>query len=185
MTRLRELAQNAIAILKERGDAGIESAELARLLGIKEKRRVYDIVAVLSALDFVHTVRRQSGTRITWVDPYSDYVPRVEFEELQQALDAESAARRKLQVQAAELKERLRVAVSRLGREARATQLSGKYEFETKCIRVRPTTGTGFVRVRDSGMEVLIETREPGMVVDPTEPESDDAQTIIEAVQRS
>ena len=66
--KLKEIAQKAIKVLKERGANGINNAELADLIGTP-KRRVYDVIAILKAADLIQTERSGSGTHITWLGP--------------------------------------------------------------------------------------------------------------------
>lgn len=63
--RLEDMAQKAIGILKEYGNEGILTAELAKILHIP-KRRVYDVLAILKAADLVSTKRKKQGTTLFW-----------------------------------------------------------------------------------------------------------------------
>ena len=58
-------------------------------------------------------------------------------------------------------------------------ETSDKTEFNTTQIRVRALSSNGVRRVEHSGIEVLIETHEPGMVVDPEEKKVDEQEAII------
>ncbi|MHA2024744.1 MAG: hypothetical protein ACW98U_02490 [Candidatus Thorarchaeota archaeon] len=176
--KLVDLAEESVKVLKERGEEGIRSDILADTLNTP-KRRVYDVIAVLKALGQVTTTRKFDGTIVTWVDRTKDYVPRQTHEELKVLMDLESTDRKKLQVQVAELKEQVRISKTKLRRETQAVETSDKTEFNTTQIRVRALSSNGVKRVEHSGIEVLIETHEPGMVVDPEERKVDEQEAII------
>jgi hypothetical protein len=176
--RLVELAEQSIKLLKESGDAGIRSDILADELKTP-KRRVYDVIAVLKAIGLVKTQRRFDGTTITWIDRSKDYVPVEIYSEVKSALKGESEARKDLQVQVAELKEQLRITKSKLRREVHSIETANKTEFNSTQLRIRALSSNGFKRVSDSGMEVLVETHEPGIIVDPTEKPTDDKEALL------
>ncbi len=176
--KLVDLATESVKVLKERGETGIRSDILAESLDTP-KRRVYDVIAVLRALGQVTTTRKFDGTIVAWIDKTKDFVPRVTHEELKTQLDQESTERKKLQVQVAELKEQVRISKTKLRRETLAVETSDKTEFNTTQLRVRALSSNGVKRVEHSGIEVLIETHEPGMVVDPEEKKVDEQEAII------
>ncbi|MGY5863961.1 MAG: hypothetical protein RTV41_05120 [Candidatus Thorarchaeota archaeon] len=178
LVKLVDLAEKAVKVLKEKGEEGIRSDILADTLNTP-KRRVYDVIAVLKALGQVTTTRKFDGTIVTWVDRTMDYVPRQTHEELKVLMDLESTDRKKLQVQVAELKEQVRISKTKLRRETQAVETSNKTEFNTTQIRVRALSSNGVKRVEHSGIEVLIETHEPGMVVDPEERKVNEQEAII------
>ncbi len=181
--KLVNLARNSIAILKTHGEEGIRSDELAELLGVP-KRRVYDVVAVLKSLDHVETKRRFNGTTVTWIDRSKDYVSRTEYESLKDRLNEETAARKDLQTQLAETKEQLRITRSKLRMDVQAVESADKTEFNTTHLRIRALSSRGFKRVTDSGLEAMVETYEPGIVVDPREIEVDESEAILKNLQK-
>ncbi len=181
--KLFELAGEAISLLKESGVEGIRSNELAEALGIP-KRRVYDVIAILRALDCVDTHRKYDGTTITWIDRFRNYVPRDSYDDIRLQLETERESRKKLQDQVVELKEQIRITRMKIRRDVEAVESIEKTEFSTCQIKIRPLSGTGFKRVMDSGMEVIIETDEPGMIVDPTETESDENEELLKHIQK-
>ena len=63
--KLKEIAQEANKVLKERGSEGINNAELASMIGTP-KRRVYDVIAILKAADLIRTNRSGAGTHLFW-----------------------------------------------------------------------------------------------------------------------
>ncbi len=65
--KLKEIAARAIEIIKQRGEEGINNAELAEIIGTP-KRRVYDVIAILKAANLITTEREGGGTRIFWTD---------------------------------------------------------------------------------------------------------------------
>ncbi len=180
--KLVDLARESTRLLKESGPSGIRSDVLAEILG-SPKRRVYDIIAVLKSLDLVRTIRRFDGTTVTWIDRSAEFVSRQEYEEIRASYGEVDAARKDLQVQVAELKQQVRMTKSRLRRESQAIEAVGKTEFSTTQLRVRALSSNGFKRVRDSGMEVVIETHMPGMIVDPTEEEADHKEALMKKIQ--
>ncbi|TFG10543.1 hypothetical protein EU538_01600 [Candidatus Thorarchaeota archaeon] len=182
--KLVTLAREAVRILKESGDEGIRSDEIAEMLDVP-KRRIYDVVAVLRALETVQTKRKFDGTTITWIDRFEHYVRRSEFDEVRENLDDALGSKRELQVQVAEQKQQLRNIRSRFKQDSVPVEKSDKTHFNTTQLRVRCNSGSSFKRVVDSGVEVLIETEEPGLTVDPTEAESDDCREILRSIQRT
>ena len=181
--KLIELARKSVTILKQRAEEGIRSDELAELLGVP-KRRVYDVVAVLRSLNQVETKRRFNGTTVTWIDISKDFVPRTEYSELKTRFSEESAERRDLQTQLAETKEQLRISRSKLRMDVQAVECANKTEFNTTQLRIRTLSSRGFKRVTDSGLEVIVETYESGIVVDPSEIEVDESEAILKNLQR-
>ncbi|MFW9850858.1 MAG: hypothetical protein ACFFF4_17155 [Candidatus Thorarchaeota archaeon] len=181
--KLVNLARDSIAILKEHGEEGIRSDELAEMLGVP-KRRVYDVVAVLKSLDHVETKRRFNGTTVTWIDRSKDYVSRSEYESLKDRLNEETAARKDLQTQLAETKEQLRITRSKLRMDVQAVESADKTEFNTTHLRIRALSSRGFKKVTDSGLEAIVETYEPGIVVDPREIEVDESAAILKNLQK-
>ncbi|MDF1537519.1 MAG: hypothetical protein P1Q69_01270 [Candidatus Thorarchaeota archaeon] len=181
--KLVELAQRSVSILKEQGEEGIRSDELADRLDVP-KRRVYDVVAVLRSLEQVETKRRFNGTTVTWIDRSRDYVPRSEYASIKTRLDEESLARRDLQTQLAETKEQLRITRSKLRLDVQAVSSANKTEFNTTHLRIRSQSSRGFKRVTDSGLEAIVETYEPGIVVDPSTVEVDESEAILKNLQR-
>jgi hypothetical protein len=177
------LALESVRILKEAGEEGIKSDVLAQQLKTP-KRRVYDVIAVLKALDQVETTRKFDGTTIVWVDRSRDFVPKQFHEEMRVQLSQESEERKQLQVQVAELKEQLRITKSKLRRDVQAIELAKKTEFLTTQLRIRALSSSGIKRVEHSGIEVLIETHESGMVVDPSEVEVDENEALLKNLQR-
>ncbi|RDE13863.1 MAG: hypothetical protein C4K48_07570 [Candidatus Thorarchaeota archaeon] len=183
MLKLVELALESVRILKDAGEAGIKSDILAQRLNTP-KRRVYDVIAVLKALGQVDTSRKFDGTTIVWIDHSKDFIPKQNHEELRVRLNQESEERKQFQVQVAELKEQLRITKSKLRRDVQAIEMANKTEFLTTQLRVRALSSNGIKKVEHSGIEVLIETHESGMVVDPTELEVDENAALLKNLQR-
>ncbi|MFW9835524.1 MAG: hypothetical protein ACFFEK_16095 [Candidatus Thorarchaeota archaeon] len=181
--KLVDLAEESIRVLKECGDEGIRSDILAERLNTP-KRRVYDVIAVLKALNQVRTTRKFDGTIVTWIDKAKDYVPKETHNSLKEQLEHESNERKTLQVQVAELKEQVRISKIKLRRESIAVETSDKTEFNTTQLRVRALSSNGIKSVKHSGVEVRIETHEAGMVVDPSEIEVDEKKALITKLQR-
>ena len=181
--KLVDLAKESVRVLKECGDEGIRSDILAERLDTP-KRRVYDVIAVLKALDQVTTTRKFDGTIVTWIDKTRDFVPKAAYNTLKEQLDQESNERKNLQVQVAELKEQVRISKIKLRRESTAVETSDKTEFNTTQLRVRALSSNGIKSVKHSGVEVRIETHEAGMVVDPSEVEVDEKKALITKLQR-
>ena len=94
-------------------------------------------------------------------------------------MDQESSERKNLQVQVAELKEHVRISKTKLRRDIQSVETTNKTEFNTTQIRVRALSSNGVKRVEHSGIEVLIETHESGMVVDPEEQKVNEQEAII------
>jgi len=182
--KLVELAQKSIELIEEAGTQGIRSDVLASMLQ-SPKRRVYDIVAILKALGLVTTKRKSDGTTLMWVDRSVEFVQRSEYEALKTRLSDATLTKNQLQVEVAELKEQLRLTRLKIPRESQTVGTVRKTEFETTQLRVRPTSRLGFKKVTDSGMEVIIETHDPGMTVDPSEELVDKVETLIRNLERT
>jgi hypothetical protein len=183
LLKLVELALESVRILKEAGEEGIKSDVLAQRLSTP-KRRVYDVIAVLKALGQVDTSRKFDGTTIVWVDHSKDFVSKQSHEELKVRLSQESEERKEFQVQVAELKEQLRITRSKLRRDVQSIEMVNKTEFLTTQLRVRALSSNGIKSVRNSGIEVLIETHESGMIVDPSEIQVDENEALLKHLQR-
>jgi len=181
--KLVDLAEESVRILQECGEDGIKSDTLAEQLDTP-KRRVYDVIAVLKALGQVHTSRKFDGTTITWIDRSKEYVPKNVHDELRIHLSHESDERKDLQVQVAELKEQLRITRSKLRRDVQAVEMVDKTEFNTTQLRVRALSSNGIKRVKHDGIEVLIITKEAGIVVDPSEIQIDENEDLLKNLQR-
>ena len=181
--KLLNIALETIRLLQDSEHQGLRSDVLAEMLGTP-KRRVYDIIAVLKAMGSVKTHRRFDGTTVTWIDHSKDFVPKSDYDALQYDLDKVDADRKSLQVRSVELKEQVRIAKSKLRRDAQAVEVSNKTEFNTTQLKVRCLSSTGFKRVRTAGLEVIIETNDSGMMVDPTESPDDENEAIIRSLQR-
>lgn len=170
-------------ILKQCGVDGIKSDELALKLDTP-KRRVYDVIAVLKALGQVRTNRKFDGTTVTWIDKSKDYIDRQAYEDVKSELLRESSDRKEFQVQVAELKEQLRITRTKLRRDIQPIELANKTEFNTTQLRVRALSSNGIKKVEHSSIEVLIETHEAGIVVDPSIVEVDENEALIKNLQR-
>jgi hypothetical protein len=182
--KLVHLAQKSIRLIEEAGPQGVRSDVIAQMLD-SPKRRVYDIVAILKALGLVTTKRKSDGTTLMWIDRSADYVGRSDYEEAKARLTEATAMKNDLQVQVAELKEEVRLARLKLRREVQTVETAQKTEFDTTQLRVRALSRMGFKKVTDSGMEVVIETHNPGMMVDPSEKAADKIEALIRNLDRT
>ncbi len=181
--KLCELAEASIRLLKKHGKQGIRSDEIADILRVP-RRRVYDVIAVLKALGMVSTKRRIDGTTVTWNDPLERLVPKAEYDGVLNRLKTAEAARADLQVENAELKEMVRQLRSTIRDESLPTELHEKVHYNTSCLSVKCVGCGGFKRVTNAGIEVIIESNRPGLVVDPTPPPSDEDQAIMKLVRQ-
>ena len=64
--KLEEIARKSIDIIKERGEEGVSTSELAARLQVP-KRRVYDVKAIMKAAGLINTSRDKHGTKLYWV----------------------------------------------------------------------------------------------------------------------
>jgi len=181
--RLVEIAERSIDVIKEEGEDGIRSDHLAERLETP-KRRIYDVLAILKALGKVETNRRFDGTTISWVDESERYVAKERYSATKEELENVRKQKKDLQVEVAQLKQQLRIAKSKIRRDTEIQQAENRIEFDTTQLRVRPLSNSGFKAVKDSGMEVVIECKESGLVVDPTEKEIDQTEAILRNLQR-
>ncbi len=181
--KLFELARESVKILKQCGEEGIKSDILAMQLDTP-KRRVYDVIAVLKALGQVRTNRKFDGTTIVWIDHSKDFVDKKAYDEIKSELVSESDTRKEFQVQVAELKEQLRITRGKLRRDIQPIEMANKTEFNTTQLRVRALSSNGIKKVEHSSIEVVIETHEAGIVVDPTVVETDEHEVLIKNLQR-
>ena len=181
--KLVELARKSIDLLKEKGEDGIRSDILADELGVA-KRRVYDVIAILRAMERVDTDRRYNGTTVTWIDRSKNFVKKSDYNSIKAELEKERESRKKIQIELAEAKETLRRTKSRLRMDTKPVTAKGKTEFDTCQLRIRSLSGRGFKKVADSGVEAVIETYEPGMIVDPSEVERNRNEAILRNIQK-
>ncbi len=75
--KLKEIADQAINVIKTRGTEGINNAELAEIVGTP-KRRVYDVIAILRAANLITTERDGAGTKIFWLEKDETYKEEVQ-----------------------------------------------------------------------------------------------------------
>ncbi|MFW9847151.1 MAG: hypothetical protein ACFFD6_10410 [Candidatus Thorarchaeota archaeon] len=181
--KLVELAEIAIRMLKDSGEEGIRSDVLAEDLDTP-KRRIYDVIAVLKALGQVSTKRRFDGTTVTWIDRSNDFVSRSQFDDIKEKFEEADKERIDLQLQVVQLKEQLRITKTKLRRDGKSVEASDRTEFDTTQLRVRALSHAGIKKVSNSGIEVLIESHEPGIVVDPTVVEPDENEHLLRNLQR-
>ncbi len=181
--KLCEMAEESIRLLKESGKAGIRSDMIADILKVP-RRRVYDVIAVLKALGLVTTTRRINGTTVTWNDPFERIVPRTEHESVVSRLRAVEAARAELQVENAALKEKVRQLEAKCRSSMTSTEAYTKVHFNTSYLRVKCAGCGGFKNVKNAGLEVIIESNNRGMIVDPTPVEVDETKTLLEIIHR-
>ena len=182
--KLVDLAKTAVSILQECGEKGIKSDELAEQLNTP-KRRVYDVIAVLKALEQVSTKRRFDGTTITWIDQSRNLVSKTEHDEVVSKFEEADRERIDLQLQLVQLKEQLRIAKTKLRRDVKAVEAADRTEFDTTQLRVRALSHSGIKKVSQSGIDVVIESNEPGIVVDPTVVEPDENELLLRNLQQS
>ncbi|MGV9168746.1 MAG: hypothetical protein ACOC38_02270 [Promethearchaeia archaeon] len=181
--KLVEIAERSIDVIKEEGEDGIRSDHLAERLETP-KRRIYDVLAILKAMGKVETNRRFDGTTITWVDESDWFVEKGKYEATKEELEKVTKQKKQLQVEVAQLKQQLRIAKSKIRKDAEIQQAHDRIEFDTTQLRVRPLSNSGFKAVKDSGMEVMIECHESGFVVDPSEKQIDKNETLLRNIQR-
>jgi hypothetical protein len=181
--KLVELAKTAVRILKESGEDGIRSDVLAEQLKTP-KRRIYDVIAVLKALGQVSTKRRFDGTTIAWIDQSKKYVSRNQHDEVVAKFVEADRERIDLQLQLVQLKEQLRITKTKLRRDVKAIEAEDMTEFDTTQLRVRALSHSGIKKVSQSGIDVVIEAHEPGIVVDPTEVEPDKNELLLRNLQQ-
>jgi hypothetical protein len=127
-------------------------------------------------------MRKFDGTTVTWIDRSKEFVPKTAYDELRIMFSDESEERKKLQVQTAELKEQIRIAQKKLSHGVKTVESADKTEFNTTQLRVRALSSNGIKKVEHSGVEVLIQTHEAGIVVDPEEVEEDPQDKLLKAI---
>jgi hypothetical protein len=161
--KLVDLAQAAMSVLEEAGDDGVRSEVLAEVLGVP-KRRIYDVVAILKALDRVTVERRFDGITVRWVP--------------QSTSDKD---KRELQIQLVEAKEQLRKIKSELRRSGEMPPDSTT-RFDTKVLIIRTKGEEGFKKVVDSGKEVVVEGFTSGFIV--TTDDEYDEDIVLKSIQK-
>ncbi|MHA2140211.1 MAG: hypothetical protein ACXADC_06035 [Candidatus Thorarchaeota archaeon] len=181
--KLVELARTAVRILQESGEDGVRSDILAEQLNTP-KRRIYDVIAVLKALGQVSTKRRFDGTTITWIDQSRNFVSKSQYDEVVAKFEEADRERIDLQLQLVQLKEQLRITKTKLRRDVKAVEAADRTEFDTTQLRVRALSHSGIRKVSQSGIDVVIESHEPGIVVDPTVVEPDENELLIRNLQQ-
>ncbi len=63
--KLEDIATKSIEIIKNSGENGISTSELANMLQVP-KRRVYDVKAIMKAAGLINTSRDKNGTKMFW-----------------------------------------------------------------------------------------------------------------------
>ncbi len=63
--RMEEITQQAIALIKAKGEEGAASTWLAEELGV-HKRRIYDLISVLRPLGIIETRKEKNVTKVIW-----------------------------------------------------------------------------------------------------------------------
>jgi len=154
--RLIEIARKVVEILKEAGEQGYLSLELAQKLKIPQ-RRIYDIVAVLKALDLIKTVRERKGTRIIWK---TELHYQKEKELLLKALRKERELREKFEKRFLSLREKLEL----IG-EKKVVQAYTSVKFNVNKVKIK--SEHGYITVSHRGKEVVAESIVPGITVQP------------------
>jgi len=154
--RLVEITRKVVEILKESGERGYLSLELAQKLRIPQ-RRIYDIIAVLKALDLIKTVRERRGTRIIWK---TELHHQKEKELLLKALRRERKLREKFEKYFLSLREKLET----IGEE-KCVQAYKAVKFNVNKIKIK--SEHGYITVSHRGREVIAESMVPGIVVQP------------------
>jgi hypothetical protein len=182
--KLVDLAKTALRILQEHGEEGIRSDLLAEQLDTP-KRRIYDVIAVLRALGQVSTKRRFDGTTITWIDQSRNLVSKAQYDEVVAKFEEADRERIDLQLQLVQLKEQLRIAKTKLRRDVKAVEAADRTEFNTTQLRVRALSHAGIKKVSQSGIDVVIEAHESGIVVDPTVVEPDENELLLRNLQQN
>ena len=181
--KLVDLAKTAVRIIQECGEEGVRSDVLAEQLATP-KRRIYDVIAVLKALGQVSTKRRFDGTTITWIDQSQKLVSKTQYDDVVAKFEEADRERIDLQLQLVQLKEQLRITKTKLRRDVKAVEAADRTEFDTTQLRVRALSHSGIKKVSQSGIDVVIEAHEPGIVVDPTVIEPDENELLLRNLQQ-
>ncbi len=63
--RMEDITQQAIALIKAKGEEGAGSTWLAQELGV-HKRRIYDLISVLRPLGIIETRKENNITKVIW-----------------------------------------------------------------------------------------------------------------------
>lgn len=154
--RLIEMTRKVVEILREAGEQGYLSPELAQKLKIPQ-RRIYDIVAVLKALDLIKTIRERRGTRIIWK---TELHLQKEKELLLKALKRERELRRKIEKRFLSLREKLEA----IGEEKLISAYKA-VKFNVNQIKIKCERGC--ITVSHRGREVIAKSMVPGIIVQP------------------
>jgi len=154
--RLMEMTKRAVEILQKAGEQGCLNIELAWKLGVS-RRRIYDIIAVLRAVDLIKTVKERRGTRIIWKTP-------LHFQEEKERLLQEY---RKLKKEKYSLEKQITILEEQLEalKEKKVVQISETVKFNVRKIRIK--SESGFLRISGRGMEAIVESSSPGIIVQP------------------
>ncbi|TFF89331.1 MAG: hypothetical protein EU549_01010 [Promethearchaeota archaeon] len=166
--KLIEIAKNSIKHLKNAGEKGINNIELAKTLNIP-RRRIYDIIAILKAMDVINTQREKGGTRLIWKGNsvyYAGESSSGSGNGLTVKLNEEIRERKKLEKENEILKskiEELKETSEDFSEgEAKATK------FPNKRIIIRSKSPSKKIkRVQSSKYKVFIEVDSPGLIVEP------------------
>lgn len=154
--RLMEMTKRAVELLQRAGEQGYLNMELAVKLGVS-RRRIYDIIAVLRAVDLIKTVKVRRGTRIIWKTP-------LHFQEEKERLLQEY---RKLKKEKYSLKKQLAILEEQLEalKEKKVVQTPEIVKFNVRKIKIK--SESGFLKISGRGMEAVVESSSPGIIIQP------------------
>ncbi|MBD3227363.1 MAG: hypothetical protein GF329_04170 [Candidatus Lokiarchaeota archaeon] len=167
--KLIEIAKKSIEHLKNAGKEGINNIELAKSLDIP-RRRIYDIIAILKAMDVIETQRETGGTRLIWKGTKIDYSEEeIDAEDgFHVKLKEEMRERKKLEKENELLKSKIEELRGITGETPEIEPNTKVTKFPNKRIIIRSKSPSKKIkRVQSSKYQVFIEVDSPGLIVEP------------------
>ncbi|MHA2059188.1 MAG: hypothetical protein ACW976_00195 [Candidatus Ranarchaeia archaeon] len=161
--RLVEIASYAVDILKEVGDKGILNVHLAETLNTP-MRRVYDIIAILSASGLVKKKRESKGTRLLWMGETALAEKKIEI------LSEEAISLRKQNKDLQNQVNEMTTLLNNLQEDIEASPIQTtlkRTQFRTSTVRVRAEESGQILRSTVKGVVAIIETSAPTVSVEP------------------
>ncbi|MCD6484397.1 MAG: hypothetical protein J7L47_04720 [Candidatus Odinarchaeota archaeon] len=168
--KLSDIAARAIKLLKEAGPEGIHNVKLAQMLGIP-RRRVYDLIAVLSAANLIHVKKERGGSRLFWMDALPEASKRIDM--LSQYAAKLKNENKSLRSRIATLQRQIEQMKSISEASVKVTEAAEQVKFNTNRLTIRALAPNRITQVYSTGLDAVVESDKPGLVVIPAVPKKE------------
>ncbi|MHA1505651.1 MAG: hypothetical protein ACTSR0_00455 [Candidatus Asgardarchaeia archaeon] len=147
--KLSEIAERAIEIIKKAGSSGIYSTELVKTLDIP-RRRIYDIIAILSAAKLIKVKRVKGCSLITWLDNLPESSKKIS--QLVEIIDS-------LKKERVELEKKIK--------ELEKLDLSKEIVLPYNKVVIKSISPGRIRQVYSTGLDAVVEADGPGIIILP------------------